>query len=73
LPLNGQEPPLQEDAVGQLPVAQGKEECSWTLALKEESCFSSFFPPHFGHASGRSALDRISCSNTAEHFSHLYS
>jgi hypothetical protein len=72
LPLNGQGPPPQ-DPVGQLLEAQGNEACSWTVALNEESCFSSFFPPHFGHASGRSTLDRISCSNTAEHFSHLYS
>jgi len=70
--LNGQEPPAQ--AFGeQAPDEQGSDECSWTLALKEESCFSSFLPPHFGHASGLSVLERTNCSNTVAHFSHLYS
>ena len=71
--LKGQAPPAQEELGEQLPEEQGRAECSWTLALKEENCFSSFFPPHFGHAPGLSALERINCSNTAEQLPHLYS
>jgi hypothetical protein len=63
--LKGQVP-VEQDPAEQFPAAHGKEGFSWTPALKEESCFSSFFPPHFGHAAGRLELDRINCSNTVE-------
>jgi hypothetical protein len=64
---------VEQDSAEQFPDAHGKEVRSCAPALNEESCFSSFFPPHFGHASGRSALERINCSNTVEQLPHLYS
>ena len=71
--LNGQVPPAQAEGVGQLPEAHDGSDDDSAEAEKVENCLSSFRPPHFGHALGRSEDVVTSFSNAWPQFEHWYS
>jgi hypothetical protein len=70
VPLGQQLPVGQQDA--QSETEQELPPPSFTDAEKEDSCFSTFFDPHFSQITFSSTLE-TSFSKASPHFSHLYS